>query len=296
MASKPISSQASSNFISKVEAIPSSFKRLPPLLKDPRKRWWVIAPAILILAAIGGGAYYKLAYLPAHQAVIAPLQTTIAHKGDLTVSAKGTGILQPANEVQLGFGISGRLVSLNVKAGDQVIKGQLLAQLDNTDQLVKYAQAQRTLANLTSPAAIAQAQNDVATAQTTLSNAKYALMYVVSPAVYYSKQQVLADQQALNDAQTAGGASPTADQQKVIDAAQVKLKRDEVQLAGNQIWYRDHYLPLNFTVWAINPTSTSNSHRRVKLVEGPTDLEIETSQAAYDVAETAVQQAQWYLR
>jgi len=70
------------------------------------------------------------------------------------------GILQPANQVQLGFGISGRLVTLNVKAGDQVTKGQLLAQLDNTDELVKYAQAQRTLANLTSPAAIAQAQNE----------------------------------------------------------------------------------------------------------------------------------------
>ena len=244
---------------------------------------------------MGAFSFYKLAGQSSQTSGQAALQTTIAHSGDLTISAAGTGTLQPANETQLGFGISGRLVTLNVKAGDQVTKGQLLAQLDNTSQQVKYEQAQRALANLTSPTAIAQAQQDVATAQTTLTNAKYALMYVISPAVYYSQQQVLADQQALNDAQTAAGASPSADQQKAIDAAGAKLKSDQQQLAGNQIWYKDVYLPLNFTVWAVNPTSTSNSHRRVKLVEGPTDLEIQTAQANYDVAKTAVQQAQWYL-
>ncbi len=264
-------------------------------MKDPRKRWWVLVPSIIVLLAIGAGAYYRLVYLPANQTVIAPLQTTVAHKGDLTVSANGTGILQPANEVQLGFGISGRLVTLNVKAGDQVTKGQLLAQLDNTDELVKYEQAQRSLANLTSPASIAQAQNDVATATTTLANATDALKYVISPAVFESEQQVLADQQALNDAQTAGGASPTTDQQSAINAAQAKLKTDQDKLTGNQIWYQQYYLPLYFTKKAANPTSTSNSHRPVKIVEGPSALEIETSQSAYDVAKTAVQQDQWYL-
>ena len=295
MASKPISSQAPSNFVTKVKEISSFFKRLPSLMKDPRKRWWVIIPTIVVLVVIGAGAYYELSYVPAHTTVIAPLQTTTAYRGNLTVSAVGTGILQPANQVQLGFGISGRLVTLNVKAGDQVTKGQLLAQLDNTDELVKYAQAQRTFANLTSPAAIAQAQNDVATATTTLANARDALKFVISPAVFESEQQVLADQQALNDAQTAGGASPTADQQSAIDAAQAKLKSDQDKVTGNQIWYQQYYLPLYFTVKAANPTTTSNSHRPVKIVEGPSALEIETSQAAYDVAKTAVQQDQWYL-
>ena len=264
-------------------------------MKDTRKRWLVILPSLVVLATLVAGSYYKLVYLPAHSVIVAPLQTTLARQGDLTLSAKGTGILQPANEVQLGFGTSGKVAAINVKAGDQVTKGQLLAQLDNTSEQVKYEQAQRALADLTSPTAIAQAQQDVATATTTLTNAKYALMYVISPAVFESEQRVLADQQALNDAQTAAGASPTADQQKAIDDAQAKLKSDQAVLAGNQIWYKDVYLPLNFTVWAVNPTDTSNSHRRVKLVEGPSDLEIQTSQAAYDVAKTSLQQAQWYL-
>jgi multidrug efflux pump subunit AcrA (membrane-fusion protein) len=120
-------------------------------------------------------------------------------------------------------------------------------------------------------------------------------MYVISPAVFESEQQVLADQQALNAAQTAGGSSPTSDQQKAINDAQVTLKKDQATLAGNQMWYKEVYLPLNFTVWAVDPTDTSNSHRRVKLVEGPSDLEIQMSHAAYDVAQTALEQAQWYL-
>jgi len=295
MASKPISSQTFSNPVTKVEGSPSFFKRLPFLLKDPRKRWWVLVPSLITLVVIVAGAYYELSYLPAHTVAIAPLQTTTAYRGNLTVSANGTGILEPANQVQLGFGTNGRLVTLNVKAGDQVTKGQLLAQLDNTNELVSYSQAQRTLANLTSPVAIAQAQNNVATATTTLANATDALKYVISPAVFESEQQVLADQQALNDAQAAGGASPTSDQQSVIDAAQAKLKTDQDKLTGNQIWYQQYYLPIYFTVKASNPTSTSNSHRPVKIVEGPSALEIETSQSAYDVAKTAVQQDQWYL-
>jgi multidrug efflux pump subunit AcrA (membrane-fusion protein) len=103
---------------------------------------------------------------------------------------------------------------------------------------------------------------------------------------------VLADQQALSDAQTAGGASPTPDQQKAIDAAQTKLENDRAAVAGNQIWYKEHYLPIYFTVEKPDPT---NTRRTARFVEGPSDLEIQTSQAAYDVAKTSLQQAQWYL-
>ena len=84
MASKPISSQTTSNYVTKIKEIPSFFKRLPSLMKDPRKRWWVIIPTIIVLAVIGAGAYYELSYVPAHTTAIAPLQTTTAHRGNLT--------------------------------------------------------------------------------------------------------------------------------------------------------------------------------------------------------------------
>ncbi len=295
MASKPISTDAASELAPGRTRVPPVSGQRPSILKDPGRRWLVIVPAIVLLAAVAAAAYYRLVYVPAHTVAVAPLQTRVATKGNLTVSATGTGILQPASQVQLGFGTNGKLAILNVKNGDQVKQGQLLAQLDNTTQQVKYSQAQRALADFTSPAAIAQAQQDVATATTTLTNAKYALMHVISPAVFDSQEQVKADQQALSDAQAAGGTSPTADQQKAIDAAQAKLKEDQAALAGNWLWWQQVYVPVNYTVMAANPTSTSTTHRLTKIVEGPTDLEIQTVQANYDVAETAVQQAQWYL-
>ncbi len=283
------------NFVSQVRVLPKFLRDIPTRLRDPRRRWRVIVPSAIVLALIGVAAYYELVYRPAQAAALPPLQTTVARQGDLTVSAQGTGVLQPASQIQLGFGTSGKLAVVDVKPGDEVTKGQLLAELDNTSAQVKYQQAQRALSDFTSPASVAQAQEDVATATTTLTNAKYALMHVISPAVFYSQEQVKADQEALSEAQTAGGTSPTPDQQKAIDAAQAKLKQDQAILTGNLLWYKQVYVPLNYTVWVVDPTDTSTSHRPKKMVEGPSDLEIETSQANYDAAETAVQQAQWYL-
>ncbi|HTP02726.1 MAG TPA: efflux RND transporter periplasmic adaptor subunit [Anaerolineales bacterium] len=274
----------------------AGLKEIPALIRNHTGRWRILLPALAIIAVAAAAAYYYVAvYRPAHSVTEVPLQTTSAFKSDLTVSAQGTGILQPATEVQLGFGTSGKLAALNVKPGTQVKEGQLLAQLDNTAQQVKYQVAQRALADFTSPASIAQAEEDVATATDALTNAKYALMQVISPAVFHSQQAVQADQEALSAAQAAAGSSPTADQQKAIDDAQAQLKKDQAELAGNLIWYKEIYVPLNYTVMKPDPSSASRSHRPVKIVEGPTDLEIEQSQANYDVAKTTLQQAQWYL-
>ncbi|MCL5611199.1 MAG: hypothetical protein M1485_01375, partial [Chloroflexi bacterium] len=66
------------------------------LLKDPRKRWWVIVHGILILAAIGGLSYYGLVLSPAQQAAAAAqpvMQTAVVRRGNITLSASGTGTL-----------------------------------------------------------------------------------------------------------------------------------------------------------------------------------------------------------
>ena len=156
-----------------------------------------------------------------------PGQTSVARRGTITLSAIGTGTLQPANQVQLGFGgntTNGKLVTLNVKVSDQVKAGQLLAEIDNSADKINYQQAQQNLVNLTSPAAIATAQQDIATAQATVNLDTNNLIYLISPDQYYWQQQVAKAQQALDDAKTAGGASPTPDQQKAIDDRPGKIK------------------------------------------------------------------------
>ena len=295
MASKPQSSQFPSNLVSKVKEIPSFFKSIPAMLKDPRKRWWVIVPSLVILAAIGTGAYYQLAYLPAHRRTARASssgQTSVVRRGTITLSAIGTGTLQPNNQVQLGFGgntSNGKLVTLNVKVGDQVKAGQLLAEIDNSAEKINYQQAQQNLVNLTSPAAIATAQQDIATAKATVYTDTNNLIYLISPDQYYWQQQVAAAQQALDDAKTAGGTSPTPDQQQAITAAQQKLSYYQDSLSGSHIRWLKTYVPTHFTA------VTRFNHLVTKQIETPTDAEVAAAQAAMVVAQSSVQEAQWYL-
>jgi HlyD family secretion protein len=294
MASKPQFSQSHSNPDTNGKEAPTFFKRLPELLRDSRKRWWVIVPALVVLAAIGAGAYYQLAVVPARRTTTQSSsgQTSVARRGTITLSAVGTGTLQPANEVQLGFGgntTNGKLVTLNVKVSDQVKAGQLLAEIDNSANKINYEQAQQNLVNLTSPAAIATAQQDIATAQATLNLDTNNLIFLVSPDQYYWQQQVAAAQQTLNDAKTAAGASPTPDQQKAIDAAQAKLSYYQDSLSGSHLRWLKTYVPIHFTV------VTRFNHIVTKQVQPPTDAEIAAAQAALVVAQSSVQEAQWYL-
>lgn len=55
-------------------------------------------------------------------------------RGDLAVSVSGTGNIEAAREVKLSFGTGGKVNKIYVKEGDDVIKGDVLAELD-TDAL-----------------------------------------------------------------------------------------------------------------------------------------------------------------
>ncbi len=297
MSSNPQSSQFLPNLGAKIKEIPSFFKNLPDSLRDPHKRWWVIVPSLVVLVALVAGAYYQFSYLPSHARTSRARtssngQISVVRRGTITLSAIGTGTLQPNNQVQLGFGgntSNGKLVTLNVKVGDKVKAGQLLAEIDNSAEKINYQQAQQTLTNLTSLAAIATAQQDIATAKATLYTDTNNLIFLISPDQYYWQQQVAAAQQALDDAKTAGGSSPTADQQQAITAAQQKLSYYQDSLSGSHIRWLKTYVPTHFTA------VTRFNHLTTKQIEIPTDAEIAKAQADMVVAQSSVQEAQWYL-
>jgi len=265
-------------------------KNVPVLLKDPRKRWRVIIPGILILAAIGGLSYYGLVVRPAQQAAASTqpvMQTSVVRRGNITLSASGTGTLVAANQANLSFGTSGTLATLNVKVGDKVQKGQLLATIENSSQQSQLTQAKLALANLTSPAAIATAQETLATDQKTIDSTLSQLIYLESPRIFYDNQHIATDQQALDQAKATASNPLTSDQQKAIDDAATKLKSDQHQLAGDQLWYTQAYAPNTFIVKGTRTTRQS--------ISIPTDSDIATAQAAYDSAVYSTQEAQWYV-
>lgn len=286
----------------KANESPSAWKRLKDVLANPQKRWWVIVPAIVVIAAGGVFAYSRLGARATTRTFNASsfqlaAGTSIARTGTITISAIGTGTLQPANNVQLGFGgnTSGKLVTLNVKVGDQVKAGQLLAEIDNSQEKINYQQAQQSLASIISPAAIATAEQDLATAKATLSTDTNSLIYLISPDQYYWQQQVATAQQTLADAKAAGGASPTTAQQQAIDAAQAKLKYFQDSLTGAQERWLKVYVPAHFTSYTRVMNQKTHQMQTTKQINPPTDAAIATAQAAVTVDESAVQEAQWYL-
>jgi HlyD family secretion protein len=133
-----------------------------------KKKIWMGVLILIILAGGGGYLYYRFGYLPNHTSTTTSLQTAVVRQGDLSLSASGTGILIPVDEVSFGFETGGEVVEVLVSLGDKVDAGQLLACLDDTSALDQLAQAQRALREMTSPASIAVARQAVVTAEENL--------------------------------------------------------------------------------------------------------------------------------
>src|SRR5262249_1016355 len=150
-------------------------------------------------------------------------------------------------------GASGKLIKLNVKVGDSVKEGELLAELDNTSQQIQYQQAKQNLAQLTSTAAIAQAQQDLATAISSVDTSKNKLVYLISPDVLDWKQKDADQQKMVDQLKAEAGSSPTSDEQKKIDDAVARLKYFQDSLAGSKLRYEKTYVPNNFTVIERDP-------------------------------------------
>ena len=148
---------------------PSLFSRWPKWLR------WVTL--VVLVALLGGGAFTFVKARQASAAVstTSTLQTATARTGNLVLEASGSGYLVASSEANIAFEIDGKLAELDVKLGDKVEKGQLLAKLDDASLQYKLEEAQLALLELTSPEAIANAKLAVTTAQASVINAQAAL-------------------------------------------------------------------------------------------------------------------------
>ena len=241
---------------------------MPKFSKFPKRTLWIIL-VVAILAGGGGYAYYQRVYLPQQTTDEPTMQTATARQGDLVIYASGTGTL------------------INVKVGDTVEAGQLLAELDNSTQEIEYAQAKRALAELTSPYAIATAEQDLATAMANVDNARSHLAFLISPSVLHWEEQAAKAQQNLTDAQAAAKATPSAEADQKVKQAQDALTTAQEKLKGSQDYYENNYLPQNFT--------RVDRKTGTRYVATPTDVSIAEARADYASAQASVVEAQNYL-
>jgi macrolide-specific efflux system membrane fusion protein len=132
-----------------------------------RRSIWLIAA--LIVACAGWFGYHW-----AFGKATVRYSTAVVERGDVESTVVAAGIVQPFNYVDVGAQTSGKLKSLKVKRGDQVVKNQLLAEIDPILAATALASDRAALDNMTSQHALKQAQLALTTLQADRNDTLYA--------------------------------------------------------------------------------------------------------------------------
>ncbi len=240
----------------------------------------LLAPALL-LAACSGGAGPSAEPLPTVVLASGTAQPAVS-VGGITAS----GIAVAAQEARLSFSSMGVIRAVHVKLGDTVEAGAVLVELEDTAAQRDLARALSELTDLTSPAGIARAQQDVAAAEEVVQTSRTKLEYYITPAVLYWEERLAEAQATLAAAKAAAGNAPTDAQQKAVSDAEKAVTRAQANLsyAGKQL--REVYLPEKFT--------RINSQTGEEYLAEPR-VDTEAARADYGLAKAALDEARGYL-
>ncbi|MDH3239595.1 MAG: efflux RND transporter periplasmic adaptor subunit [Alphaproteobacteria bacterium] len=99
-----------------------------------RRRRFLLAAAVLVLAGGSAAAWYALA---PRKGPLDGVLTAPVRQGDVENTISALGRLQPRDFVDVGAQVSGQLERLEVRVGEKVEKGQLLARINPTVLLAK---------------------------------------------------------------------------------------------------------------------------------------------------------------
>lgn len=164
----------------------SSKAKTPKRAIYKSKFLWVVV--FVLLAGGSAAAWYFLgdpgsSYVTSASAATPDYHTATVQQGDLKIAATGTGTLIASQSVDLSFSVSGAVTEVDVKVGDHVTRGQVLAKMANSESLqaaeaaaqVAYLTAEQSLTDLQQNASLslAQAYQDWVTSQETYNTALY---------------------------------------------------------------------------------------------------------------------------
>jgi multidrug efflux pump subunit AcrA (membrane-fusion protein) len=189
--------------------------------------------------------------------------------------ATASGFVSSPAEAHLAFGQGGVVVQVHVDVGDSVRAGDVLVEQDATLAQLELDQAERTLRELTSPAAIAAADQAVALAQQEQDKAQkkvVALSYPrateafidnLSAQITLARRELAAATREFNHVEDRASNDPErANAQVRMTDAQIDLNK----LVGNYNWYTGQ----------------------------PSEIDVALTYANLEAANAAVQQAEWY--
>lgn len=145
-----------------------------------------------------------------------------------------SGSAQSSKESKVSFKVSGTLTRLNVKVGDVVRKGQLLAKIDQTDYSVQY---QQSVANNK-------------TSETQIQSAKSQL--INSRATYQRIEKLYENNSvSISDFEQAKSGLELAEASYNASIAQANASEKQVESAQNQIRYSNLIAPFSGVITAV---------------------------------------------
>jgi len=174
----------------------------------------------IVLLGIAGVVGWM--YLAPSEARVEPT-TVKVERGDVAETVLATGSLQANTVTSVGAEVSGTIQTLAVKLGDTVKTGDLIAQIDSTNQQNAVKSAQASLANM--QAQLMSKQADLQTAQAALDRAQK-----LSGQKLVSDADLMTAQAALASAQAAIGSlnAQISQAQLAVDDANLALSRTKI--------------------------------------------------------------------
>jgi HlyD family secretion protein len=263
----------------------------------------IIVIALLITA---GWYYYDQTNASTQSTSSAEVQTEVVRRGDLTLSASGTGTLVAQTDASFGFETNGQVTHVYLKVGDEVEAGRVLAQLDNTLAQMQYVEAQQDLEELYSAASIATVQKEIATAQDSEFYAREWLEYLLSPDVIEAEENLAIAERRLAEAQAEASANPSNAATQAVKEKEQAVDYLKDKLTQAQAYYETTYLPETFGVYE-NVGSRRNpkevlvtemdlfTGEEVPEIDEPSAADLTTAQTNYAQAQETVREGELYL-
>ncbi|MEJ5311330.1 MAG: HlyD family efflux transporter periplasmic adaptor subunit [Anaerolineae bacterium] len=214
-----------------------------------RKLLWIV-PLVLALA-VGGYFAYRTWFTPKAVAeTTSAVQTATVTRGDLSITATGSGQLVASAEVNLAFSVSGVLEELRVAVGDEVKAGDVLGKVNDAGARQSVASAELQVLQAQQALAVAQAQAELAVlqAQANLDTAQAALDELLNwepdeEEIALAKANLVSAQTSYNNALAKAGVDQTISARVSLEQAIANLTNAQENYANamspDRDWERD---------------------------------------------------------
>lgn len=247
------------------------------------RRWVIIAVAVLAVTMISGAGYlgFRSAQGEENPAPAAP-PTVPVERGDVQQTVVAPGQVMGMKEVVLGMDVSGRLAEINVRPGDAVRAGMVLARLEATplEDALEVARLALEQAEADHERQLADAQQNLQIARARLEQVQ--ARYPGIAAAEASRAAALAELQKVQ-----AGATEAERIAARAELANAEAAVQQAQAAYDRVKWRNDIgaLPESQQLQQATNAYTAAKARYDALVHGP-------SAAALASAQARVQQAQ----